>query len=50
MHPKFIQCHGIFFKETEGRKLTLEIEEIRAGISKNYEYYIDLDDRIIKKK
>lgn len=45
-----IDCDGIFFKEKKGRELNLEIEEIGADLIKNYHYYVDLDERKIKKR
>lgn len=45
-----IDCDGIFFKETEGRELNLEIEEIGPDLVKNQDYYVDLDERKIKKR
>ncbi|HNZ62578.1 MAG TPA: hypothetical protein PKN84_06470 [Paludibacteraceae bacterium] len=44
-----IDCDGIFFKERIEHKLMIEIEEIGADINKNYDYYIDLNGRKIKK-
>ena len=38
-----------FLKE-EGREPNLEIEEIEANLIKNYHYYVDLDERKIKKR
>lgn len=45
-----IDCDGIFFKEKNGRELNLEIEEIGADLIKNQDYYVDLDERKIKKR
>lgn len=45
-----IECDGIFFKEMDERKLNLEIEEIGADLIKNQDYYVDLDERKIKKR
>ena len=45
-----IDCDGIFFKEKDGRELNLEIEEIGADLIKNHDYYVDLDERKIKKR
>uniref|UniRef100_UPI00321785FF hypothetical protein n=1 Tax=uncultured Draconibacterium sp. TaxID=1573823 RepID=UPI00321785FF len=45
-----IDCDGIFFKEMDGRELNLKIEEIGAGLTKNRNYYVDLDERKIKKR
>ena len=45
-----IDCDGIFFKEKDGRELNLEIEEIGADLIKNQDYYVDLDERKIKKR
>lgn len=45
-----IDCDGIYFKEKKGRELNLEIEEIGADIIKNLDYYVDLDERKIKKR
>ena len=47
--PIPIQCDGIFFKGNNDRKLKLEIEEIGAGMIKNFDYYVDLNDRKTKK-
>jgi len=47
--PIPIGCDGIFFKGTDGRLLSLEIEEIGADMTKNIDYYIDLNERKIKK-
>ena len=47
--PIPIQCDGIFFKGNNDRKLKLEIEEIGAGMTKNFDYYVDLNDRKTKK-
>ena len=45
-----IDCDGIFFKTKNGRELNLEIEEIGADLIKNHDYYVDLDERKIKKR
>lgn len=47
--PIPINSDGIFFKGKEGHKITLEIEEIEIEVTKNCEYYLDLNDRTIKK-
>jgi len=52
--PIPIQCDGILFKGKDGCKLMLEIEELGSSelefeVTKNIEYYIDLNDRKIKK-
>lgn len=48
--PVPIDCDGIFFKEMYGRELNLEIEEIGADQIKNQDFYVDLDERKIKKR
>ncbi|MEY2963423.1 MAG: hypothetical protein RL754_684 [Bacteroidota bacterium] len=45
-----IDCDGIYFKEKKGRELNLEIEEIGADLIKNQDYYVNLDERKIKKR
>ncbi len=45
-----IDCDGIFFIKKDGRELNLEIEEIGADLIKNQDYYVDLDERKIKKR
>jgi len=47
--PIPIGCDGILFKGADGRILSLEIEEIGADMTKNIEYHIDLNERILKK-
>lgn len=45
-----IDCDGIFFKEKNGRELNLEIDEFGTDLIKNQDYYVDLDERKIKKR
>jgi hypothetical protein len=45
-----IECDGIFFKEKSGRELNLEIEEIGMHGIKIQDYYVDLNERQIKKR
>lgn len=45
-----IDCDGIFFKEKEGRVLNLEIEGMGVDFIKHHEYYLDLNERKIKKR
>ncbi len=47
--PIPIGCDGIIFNGADGRILNLEIEEIGADMTKNIDYYIDLDERKVKK-
>lgn len=45
-----IDCDGIFFKELNERELNLEIEEIGTELDRIKDFYIDLDERKIKKR
>lgn len=47
--PIPIGCDGIIFNRAEGRILGLEIEEIGAGMTKIIDYYVDLNERKVKK-
>ena len=40
---------GIFFTKRTDRKQFLKLEEIGADLKTNYDYYIDLDKRVIEK-
>ncbi|MBL7837983.1 MAG: hypothetical protein JNM67_10735 [Bacteroidetes bacterium] len=40
---------GIYLKEIKDRKLEIEFEEIGADMTRNNEYFIDLNDGTIKK-
>jgi hypothetical protein len=44
-----IDCDGIFFKERIEQKLMIEFEEIGADLTKNNDYYIDLNEKKTKK-
>lgn len=44
-----IQADGIYLKEIEGRKLKIQIEEIGADMKMNFDFYIDLTDKTVKK-
>lgn len=47
--PVPIDCDGIFFKEIANRQVILEIEErVYDEFIQNRDWYIDLDERIIK--
>lgn len=43
------EADGIYLIEINNRKLEIEIEEIRADMKRNNEYFIDLNDGTIKK-
>jgi len=43
-----IECDGIYFRKKEERKLRLEIEEISMERRIHLNYFIDLNDRLIR--
>lgn len=47
--PLPFDADGIYLKEIKDRKLEIEFEEIGADMTKNNEYFIDLNDGTIKK-
>lgn len=47
--PMQIQADGIYFTDKHDGIQNLEIEEVGPGLNRNKNYYIDLNDWIVKK-